>query len=260
MSRPSQIVIIVALVISATRAVAGPFPDRVADYFIGSGGGFGLDFFPDNVLGPPAGGEDSEHPQDSPMHLFSLGNGGWITLEYVDSVIVDGPGPDFIVFENVFVPQSNPDMRFCETAVVAVSQDGDAFTTFTFRFHPRPDNRVGYADQYEGLAGVNPTLSNPANGIDPTDPARAGGDAFDLADVGLLWVRFIRIRDTGIPGTATQTLDPSGNAVDDPGNAGAFLDPATLKVGFDLDAVAAVHRGPRPDAPTAATSAWLLVP
>ena len=57
--------------------------------------------------------------------------------------------------------------------------------------------------------------------IDPTDPEKAGGDPFDIKDVGLKVVRFIRITD----------LD----------NA----DGANGTAGFDLDAVAAVHSRPR---------------
>jgi hypothetical protein len=71
----------------------------------------------------------------------------------------------------------------------------------------------------------HPVYANPdtpeGRDIDPTDPEKAGGDAFDLADVGLRVARFIRITD----------LD---NGSGDKGTAG-----------FDLDAVAAVHSRPR---------------
>jgi hypothetical protein len=50
------------------------------------------------------------------------------------------------------------------------------------------------------------------NAIDPTDPSVAGGDAFDLADVGLTRARFVRVTDR--PDLATV---------------------------FDLDAVSIVH-------------------
>jgi hypothetical protein len=53
--------------------------------------------------------------------------------------------------------------------------------------------------------------------VDPTDPAVAGGDAFDLAEVGLPRARFVRIRDGG-------TSDYAG-----------------VSGGFDLDAVAVVN-------------------
>jgi hypothetical protein len=67
-------------------------------------------------------------------------------------------------------------------------------------------------------------FSNPVNGIDPTDPSVAGGDSFDLADVGLDWAAYVRITDPGA-------------AIPDPGN---MIPPGT-NAGFDLDAIAAVH-------------------
>ncbi len=54
----------------------------------------------------------------------------------------------------------------------------------------------------------------------------AGGDAFDLSDVGLSWARYVRIEAAGF-------ID----GPDGPDNAG-----------FDLDALAAVHSVPATDA------------
>jgi hypothetical protein len=38
-------------------------------------------------------------------------------------------------------------------------------------------------------------LSNPANGISPLDPPVAGGGPFDLADLKLQRIKFVRVRD-----------------------------------------------------------------
>src|SRR5947209_8553379 len=70
-------------------------------------------------------------------------------------------------------------------------------------------------------AGWHAVYSNPSNGISPVDPARAGGDAFDLADVGLAHARFVRVRDK-----SRETCAPPNR----PNNAG-----------FDLDAIAIVN-------------------
>ena len=51
----------------------------------------------------------------------------------------------------------------------------------------------------------------------PLDPQQSGGDAFDLADLGLERVRFVKIRDL-------ETQPPGG-----------------ITSGFDLDAVGAIH-------------------
>ena len=69
----------------------------------------------------------------------------------------------------------------------------------------------------EGRRTDATSIDDPTNGIDPTDPAKAGGDAFDLAELGVSSARFVRIRDGG-------TGHYSG-----------------VSGGFDLDAIAAVH-------------------
>jgi hypothetical protein len=89
-----------------------------------------------------------------------------------------------------------------------VSDDGVTYHTFACTQTGPP---------YPGCAGWNPVYSRPDNGIPATDPRFAGGDGFDLRDVGLTSARFVCIRDLG-----TQPLAP----------------PTT---GFDLDAVAAVN-------------------
>jgi hypothetical protein len=63
--------------------------------------------------------------------------------------------------------------------------------------------------------------SAPGNGISPVDPATAGGDPFDLADVGLTEARYVRIRDR------SNEVCPDGG--------GPNTD------GFDLDAVSIVN-------------------
>jgi hypothetical protein len=40
-------------------------------------------------------------------------------------------------------------------------------------------------------------LSHPNNGISPFDPIAAGGDPFDLADVGVKRAKYVRVRDAG---------------------------------------------------------------
>lgn len=227
------------------------FPDRVAEFRPGfSSPGttvtFGIEYFPDNVLGAPNGTADGLVPTDSPMDLLSLGNGGSITLEFTSNIIVDGPGPDFTIFENPVAYLQYPEKSFPEAATVSVSEDGITWTTFPFDFVP-PENpsplgipfELYDMDRYIGFAGIRPVHSSPTNGISPFDPAVSGGDSFDLAQIGVERVRFIRITDTGTTGP-TQTVDPDGDIVTDPGN---YLF-GTETAGFDLDAVAAIHTVP----------------
>ena len=50
---------------------------------------------------------------------------------------------------------------------------------------------------FPGCAGVSPVFASADNGIDASDPETAGGDAFDLSEVGLETAWFVRIEDTG---------------------------------------------------------------
>ena len=175
-----------------------PFADSVVSYAPGETAGFGQDGYPDVVLGSPEGGGNA-----GSLDVLSLGREGVIVLAFDDIGLIDGPGPDLLVFENPFV-------GFAETGRVAVSEDGEQWLEWSCEAD-NPD------EGYPGCAGVNNVWATSDNGIDATDPDEAGGDAFDLAALGLERARFVRITDSG--------------ANDYAGTSG----------GFDLDAVAIVN-------------------
>ncbi|MBI2342771.1 MAG: hypothetical protein HYV02_00285 [Deltaproteobacteria bacterium] len=160
-----------------------PYADSVVAFFPGTNAGYGLGFFPANVIGPPNATSTSTSatppPNDRENDILSLGCNGTIVLAMTDFWIADGDGADFIVFENVLPGWTEP-------GIVGVSNDGIAFVDFPCNTATPP---------YQGCAGRTPTWTAPDNAIDPTDPLIAGGDAFDLADVGLSLVRYVRIRD-----------------------------------------------------------------
>jgi hypothetical protein len=224
-------VLSVALALAAERATAGPFADRVVTMTVGPGGGGGS---LENVLGPPRGGGAFQGSRDT----FSLGLGGSIVLEFTDA-IVDGPGPDFTVFENAFLTRgiaTGP--PFAEPATVSVSADGEHFVAFPCALDQPP--------YHPGCAGIYPVFANADDPAAPsplepsttpiadlvgipidsfTPPAGSGGDSFDLAAVGLPMARFVRIEASNLS----------------PGLEGL--------AGFDLDAVAALHSATGPAEP-----------
>lgn len=213
---------------AATPAAAqDPFADAVHEVTLGTNGGFNADLLPDIVLGPPRGTGLIQGSFD----VLALGVGGEIVLYFDDPAICDGPGVDFTIFENAFHSGSPTGPIFDEVAYVAASEDGETFFEFPYD-----------AETKAGLAGRGPVLSNPDNGIDPTDPAVSGGDSFDLAAIGLAAARYIRITDVA-------------GAIPDVGDLPPFLPPPNA--GFDLDAVAAVHICDRQ--PTA-TPTYTVVP
>lgn len=175
-----------------------PFADLVVSFEPGDGAGFGADLFPDVVLGAPTGAGDA-----GSLDVLSLGRTGEIILSFDDIGIVDGEGPDLLVFENPFT-------GWPETGHVAVSEDGETW-------HEWDCDPLDEAGGFPGCAGVGLVWTHPDNDIDPTDPETAGGDAFDLAELGVERALFVRIRDSG-----ANTYD---------GTSG----------GFDLDAIAVVN-------------------
>ena len=189
------------------QAPSDSFIDCV-ESFTPEGAVFGQDRLPEVVYGPPVAGPASMGSLD----VLSLGCGGEITLYFDAPAIVDGPGPDFIVFEN---PIPVGDSTFAEPARVLVSADG-------LEWHAFPCE-PGDDDALTGCAGVALVHAGGDDQIDATDPALAGGDAFDLADLGLSTVRYVRLLDVSVAHFGARTWCGGGGG------------------GFDLDAIAVVH-------------------
>jgi len=182
--------------------------------------GFGASAMPGIVEGPPVGGGTSHGSTD----VVSLGSGGSIVVSFAPNAIVDGPGPDFIVFENPFWVGGNSGDVYAEPGEVSVSDDATTWATFpcTPTLDPGAAIGTGTAPPYGECAGWQVVYSAPGNGISPFDPAAAGGNAFDLADVGLSSARYVRI------------VDRTHEACPEAG-------PAPDTNGFDLDAVAILN-------------------
>lgn len=175
----------------------------VTSFTPGSNAGFGSLSFPGIVLGPPRGGGDSS----GSTHVLSLGTNGEIILNLGSCLVFDGLGVDFIIFENPFLIGGDPLNPYAELAAVGVSEDGETFVEFSCEDEAYP---------YAGCAGWHPVYSSTINDISPFDVDNAGGDQFDLSDIGVESAKYIRIRDLGNLGFGTS-------------------------VGFDLDAIAVIN-------------------
>lgn len=188
---------------------ADRFVTKVVSFTPGQCAGFGAAQMPSIVMGPPVGAGDLKGSFD----VVSLGLGGEIVVSFEPNAIVDEPGPDFIVFENAFYAAGNPSEPAADLAEVSVSDDGVTWTTLPCT----PTAKAPY-----GLcAGWHPVYSAPGNGISPLEPGKAGGEAYDLAEVGVASARFLRIKDV-----ARGSCD---------------VEPKPNNAGFDLDAVAILH-------------------
>ena len=121
--------------------------------------------------------------------------------------IINGEGPDFVVFENPFAIGGDAENPFAELAQVSVSSDGENWVSF--------ECESGSDFPWPGCAGWQ--LVNKFNGcVTSIESIATGGDLFDLEDAGLEEARFIRIVD----------LADSGNSP---------------SAGFDLDGVGVFH-------------------
>lgn len=182
-----------------------PYASEIVSFEPGDGAGYGQEQMPDVVLGPPAGGGTTQ----GSMEVLSLGAQGEIVLAFGDDQIVDGEGDDFIVFENPFWPGGDESQVFAELGEVSVSEDGQNWHRFDCGYE-RDD-----PPPYEGCAGWTPTQEFDATQV-ALDREVTGGDAFDLAELGLERARYVRIRD--VWGRGEEPLS-----------------------GFDLDAVGLIH-------------------
>jgi hypothetical protein len=189
--------------------LALPYATRVVSFEPGEGAGFGEASLPDIVLGPPTG----KGTNAGSLDVLSLGKGGSIVLAFDGHPITDGDGPDLVVFENAFWPGGAANAVYAEPGEVSVSEDGEHWQSFAC------DAKGDGEGHFDGCAGVTPTLEYDAEGLLPLEPALTGGDAFDLADLGLESANFVRVRD-----------------VSDAGD--------TPTAGFDLDAVGVVSSPP----------------
>lgn len=143
--------------------------------------GFGFSSFPEIVYGPPV----------DTYSVVSFGIGGSLDIEFGDYMIVDGPGPDFTIFENPFYTGVDINSGgWLECAEVEVSENGDDW----FSFSCDPHN---LADGYPGCAGRTPVNY----GLQETSYLNtnlSGGDTFDLSDLhepSLKKVRYLRLTD-----------------------------------------------------------------
>jgi len=208
-------IIIVIIILNTTILFAGEIIigtcDTVISFHPGSGQNFGQSspYFPNNVFGLPSRNANETVPETSFDEICSLGFDGEILISFKDIEIIDGIGPDFTIFENAFLNPINNKI-FAEPAVVSVSYDGINYIDF-------PYNLLSL----DGCAGTKPTYGDK----NPFNPEESGGNSFDLSEIGINSIKYIKIKDI------TKIIS------DNPSHP--FYDP-TLS-GFDLDAVVAIN-------------------
>lgn len=138
--------------------------------------------YPQNVFSKPPSDASPDNPSYLQTDICSIGgDSGYVALGFYPSIL-NGPGYDFTVFENVLRVISGTDTAvFEEWMKVAVSNDGVTWYTFPYD-----------ASSGEGLAGRNFTYGNTAT---YKDVKQSGGDPFDLSVLGLDSAKYVRLTD-----------------------------------------------------------------
>ena len=125
---------------------------------------------PDNTFDPIFSAEELKLLRE---RTISLGHGGEITIEVKGGFVANSPGPDFIIYENPMIGKRT----YLEYGYVGVSETDTPKSYKWFSCDPKK--------------GVDTSCA----GAIPTEN---GGDRFDLSEVGMNKIRFIKIRDTGL--------------------------------------------------------------
>lgn len=173
-----------------------PWATSVYSHQFGLGQTLGqdYDYFPYNVLGAVNQNVSATTPAALPEDIVSLGKNGWVALGF-DAPIINGAGADFTVFENAFEITGGLGI-FDEWLIVSVSNDGVNWFTFPY------DSLTG-----EGMAGRTPTQGGNVNYL---DPSQSGGDSFDIGELGLSQIQYVRVQDA----TRLQSSDRLSSELD----------------------------------------------
>ena len=174
---------------------------------------------------PTTGTEQSALGQADGLDVISLGDGGSATLEF-ESPILNGPGPDFAVFENSFSSD------FLELAFVEVSSNGSDFVRFP------AVSLTDTAVQVSSFGTLDATKIHNLAG----KYAAKYGVPFDLEvlkdslNIDLTSITHVRIVDVvGSVDPLHASYDSQGRPINDPW-------PTNFPSGgFDLDAVAVIN-------------------
>jgi hypothetical protein len=167
------------------------------------------------------------------LDICSLGHGGSITFHF-SKKIINGPGVDFKIFENVF--QTSSTTFYTEAAYIEVSADGNNWyrwpaVTSTDSLY----NELNKEFYISGFAGINPVYSNYSKLSSPKpEDSDSGGDFFDLNDLPDNDPVALAIKNNGF--YYIKIID-CGEHIDDAGNQMIGGDAS----GFDLDAVVGIN-------------------
>lgn len=187
----------------------------------------------DTTLGKATAGNEESIPGKAGNGIISLGDGG-VAVLHVYHPVKNGPGFDFVLFENGFIDQSlDTGAAYLELAFVEVSSDGIHFFRFPSSSYTDTISQLGpfgaiRAEKINNLAGkyISP-FGTPFNLDEVPDDSLLNKDA----------VTHIRVVDAvGSLHDSFCTRDAAGHKINDP-----WPTPFPSS-GFDLDALGIIHQ------------------
>ena len=115
--------------------------------------------------------------------VYSIQDGGHLTISFGGRRARNGPGVDFAVFENPF--EFGGGQTFMDQTIVELSIDGKTWVKFPHDYVAADETTYSNLQaDWIGFAGVGPVLlHNEDNPVDPFDAEAAGGNQFDLDDL-----------------------------------------------------------------------------
>lgn len=185
----------------------------------------------DPSLGFASAGYNTSGTGKPDQMIVSLGDSGVATLGF-ESVLYNGAGFDFAVFENGFPNPNNPEESFIELAFVEVSSDGVNFFRFPASSLTPDTSQIPMAGVYMNARKINNLAGKYIGGW---------GTPFDLQELAgtpgldINHITHIRLADVIGSVDSRASKDKDGNIINDP-----YPTPIPGG-GFDLDAVGAFY-------------------
>jgi hypothetical protein len=132
------------------------------------------------------------------LDVFVVGEEKYVVFEWKGKSIINGNGIDFKVFENGFYVTGDKKRMSLDLGTVEVSKDGTNWLAFPVSYDKKEKKNSPIGKK--GFVGLTPVYTNIDNNFIKPNLNEAGGDGFDLSDVGIKEgesIKYIKVIDGG---------------------------------------------------------------
>ena len=135
------------------------------------------------------------------LDVFVVGEGNYVVFEWKGKKVVNSKGDDIKVFENGFYIAGTKNRMALDLGTVEVSKDGENWISFPVSYDETQfkNSNIGKT----GFVGTTPVYLNMESSNEMiNDPSleEAGGDGFDLSEIGLEegdYIKYVKVIDGG---------------------------------------------------------------